>query len=63
MRRSEATLGWVTEGVSASPTTEQDSDRAKRGWKRSAVPPPLMLFHPFAAVFELEREDGVTFRA
>lgn len=50
MRRSEAALEWVPEGVSASPTTELDSDRAKRGRKRSAVPPPLMLFQPFAAV-------------
>ena len=44
MRHSEATVEWVTEEVSAMPTTEQDSDRAKRGWKRSLVPPPLMLF-------------------
>lgn len=44
MRRSEATHEWVTEEVSAMPTTEQDSERAKRGWKRSTVPPPLMLF-------------------
>lgn len=49
-RRSEAAVEWVTEEVSAAPTTEQDSDRAKRGWKRSSVPPPLMLFHSFAPV-------------
>lgn len=49
-RRSEATVEWQTEEVSAAPTTEQESDRAKRGRKRSLVPPPLMLFDSFAPV-------------
>lgn len=49
-RKSIATPEAHDSEASATPTTKQDSDRARRGWKRSAVPPPLMLFHPFTPV-------------
>jgi hypothetical protein len=40
----EAKPGTTTEELSATPTTEQDSDRAQRGWKRRPVPTLLMPF-------------------